>query len=246
MILMASFALFMVLAISIPLTIGYFVRYSTVDQPALLEPTFGTLLLYPSPGAEPVAVTEPRDDIAEGSRIVVADDSAQGTLGLVGDEDTGEVLGSVQLYPGSALDVERIRRPLFSRSAEPYRVRLGLESGQTRIFTNSGDERPLEVRLETPHGTIDLDAGSFQVSVTEARTDLTVRSGEALMVRDGDGEIVVGSGLRAWMTSDELAQAVVPAGQNLLRNGDFSQPMEDTWQSYVVARKCGAGQRAHH
>ncbi len=125
MILMASFALFMVLAISIPLTIGYFVRYSTVDQPALLEPTFGTLLLYPSPGAEPVAVTEPRDDIAEGSRIVVADDSAQGTLGLVGDEDTGEVLGSVQLYPGSALDVERIRRPLFSRSAEPYRVRLG-------------------------------------------------------------------------------------------------------------------------
>ncbi len=116
-----------------------------------------------------------------------------------------------------------------------------LESGQTRIFTNSGDERPLEVRLETPHGTIDLDAGSFQVSVTEARTDLTVRSGEALMVRDGDGEIVVGSGLRAWMTSDELAQAAVPAGQNLLRNGDFSQPMEDTWQSYVVAENVEPG-----
>jgi hypothetical protein len=241
LIIMASFALFVVLAVSIPLTIGYVVRYATVDQPALLEPTFGTLLLYPSVNDEPVAVTEMRDDIAEGSRIVVADDSSQGTLGLVGDEGTGEVLGSVQLYPGSVLDVERIRRPLFGRSREPYRVRLQLQQGQTRIFTNSGDQRPLEVSLVTPHGTVDLEAGSFQVSVTDAKTDLTVRSGEALLQRDGDGELVVGSGLRAWMTDDELAQATVPAGQNLLRNGDFSQPMEDTWQSYVVAENVEPG-----
>lgn len=241
MILVASFALFVVLAVSIPLSIGYFVRYSTVSQPALLEPSFGTLLLYSSPDAEPMAVTELRDDVAEGSRIVVADDSSQGTLGLVGDEESAEVLGSVLLYPGALLDVERIRRPLFSRSTEPYRVRLRLGSGQTRIFTNSGDRRPLEVRLETPHGAIDLAAGSFQVSVTEDRTDLTVRSGEARMERAGDGEISVDNGLRAWMTSDELAQDPVPAGQNLLRNGDFSQPMEDTWQSYVVAENVEPG-----
>jgi hypothetical protein len=241
MIILASFALFVVLAVTIPLSIGYFVRFANVSQPARLEPTFGTLLFYPTADAEPVAVTELRDDVAEGSRIVVADDSAQGTLGLAGDEDSGEILGSVQLYPGSVLDVRRLRRPLFSRSPEPYRVRLALENGQTRIFTNSGDRRPLEVRLETPHGTIDLDAGSFQVSVTEGRTDLTVRSGQANMVRDGDGEIVVSSGLRAWMTDEELAQAAMPAGQNLLRNGDFSQPMEDTWQSYVVAENVEPG-----
>jgi hypothetical protein len=241
LILIASFTLFVILAVSIPVTIGYVVRYSTVIQPALLKPTLGTLLLYESPGAEPMAVTEPRDDITEGSRIVVADDSSQGTLGLVGAEGTDEVLGSVQLYPGAVLDVQRIRSPFFSRSQEPYRVRLRLEDGQTRIFTNSGDKRPLEVELETPHGTIDLDAGSYQVSVTDERTDLTVRSGQAQMERAGDGEIIVDQGLRAWMTSDELAQVPVPAGQNLLRNGDFSQPMQDTWQSYVVAENVEPG-----
>jgi hypothetical protein len=241
MVLIASFVLFVVLAITIPLTIASVVRYSTVSQPALLQPTLGTLLLYPSPAAEPVAVTEPRNDIVEGSSISVADDSSQGTLGLVGSAGPDEVLGSVQLYPGAKLHVERIRRPFFNRSSEPYRVRLRLESGQARIFTNSGDRRPLEVELETPHGMIDLDAGSFQVSVSQAKTDLTVRSGQAHMLRSGDGEITVGQGLRAWMTTDELAQDAVPAGQNLLRNGDFRQPMQDTWHSYVVAENVEPG-----
>ena len=241
MVLIGSFLLFVILVVSVPLTIGYVVRYSTVSQPALLEPTLGTLLFYPSPAAEPVAVTEARDDIEEGSRIVVAGDSSQGTLGLVGAEGTDEVLGSVQLYPGTVLDVEKIRRPLFDRSAEPYEVRLRLENGQARIFTNSGDRRPLEVQLETPHGTINLDAGSYQVAVGEVRTDITVRSGQAQMARAGDGEITVDHGLRAWMTSDALAQDPVPAGQNLLRNGDFSEPMQDTWQSYVVAENVEPG-----
>ena len=191
MVLIGSFLLFLFVAISIPLTFGYVVRYSTVSQPALLEPTLGTLLLYPSPVGEPVAVTEARDDIEEGNRIVVADDSSQGTLGLVGAGGTEEVLGSVQLYPGTVVDVERIRRPFFSRSPEPYEVRLRLEHGQARIFTNSGDRRPLEVELVTPHGTIELDAGSYQVAVDEAKTDITVRSGYALMARAGDGEITV-------------------------------------------------------
>jgi len=241
MILLTSFAAFVFLAITVPFSIGYIVRYASVSQPALLEPTLGTLLLYENPHTEPMAVTEPRDDIAEGNRIVVADDSSQGTLGFTGVDGPDEILGSVQLYPNAVLDVEKVRRPLFARSSEPHRVWLRLEQGQTRIFTNTGDERPLEVRLETPHGVIDLDAGSFQVSVTEENTDLTVRSGAAQMTRTGDGEIAVRHGQRAWMTSEALAAEAVPAGQNLLRNGDFSQPMEDTWQSYVVAENVEPG-----
>ena len=245
LILLASFAVFLVLAISIPLGISSYMRYATVSQPARLEPTLGTLLFYPPGGGEPVAVTEPRDDVKEGARVVAEDDSTQGTLGLVGEEraalGAAEVLGSVQLYPGSVLDVLRLRRPLFDRSPEPYQVRLRLESGQARIFTNSGDRRALDVELETPHGVITLAAGSYQVSVNDERTDVTVRSGEALLTHANSGYIAVRTGLRAWMTSEDFAHDAVAAEQNLLQNGDFSEPMLNTWQSYVIAENVAPG-----
>jgi len=234
-ILFGSFTLFLMLAISIPLGIRSFVRYTTVAQPARLEPTLGTLLFYPELPGEPVAVTEPRDDVREGARIEAADESAQGTLGLVGAAGADEVLGSVQIYPSTVLDVQRLRRPLFERSPEPYQVRLLLKAGQARIFTNSGDKRALDVELETPHGVISLAAGSYQISVNETQTDVTVRSGEAVLAHANNESIAVSAGLRGWMTSEDLAHDAMAAEQNLVQNGDFSESMLNTWQSYVVA-----------
>lgn len=233
-VLLLSFALFVFLAVTIPLAVNYTVRYATTAQEARLEPTLGTLLLYANPAAEAVAVTDVREGIAEGNRIVAGDDATQGTLALLGMTPEG-VLGSVQLYAGTALDVLRIRRPLFAHSAEPYQARLRLEHGQARIFSNSGEGRPLHVALETPHGVIELAAGSYQVSVNPERTDMTVRSGQAILTHLNNGSITLNSGLRAWMTADDFAHDPESAAHNLLVNGDFSEPMLNAWQSYVIA-----------
>jgi hypothetical protein len=233
-VLLTSFALFIFLAVTTPLAVNYTLRYATAEQEARLEPTLGTLLLYPNPAAEAVAVTDVRDGIAEGNRIVAGDDATQGTLALLG-MTPDEVLGSVQLYAGTALDIVRIRRPFFAHSSEPYQVRLRLERGQARIFSNSGEGRPLHVALETPHGVIELVAGSYQVSVYPERTDITVRSGQAILTHTNNGAITVGSGLRAWMTADDFAHDPEAAAHNLLANGDFSESMLNTWQSYVLA-----------
>ncbi len=45
--------------------------------------------------------------------------------------------------------------------------------------------------------------------------------------------MVLTSGEHAWMTAGELASAPTTAERNLIRNGDFSAPVLDTWQSYV-------------
>ena len=133
-VILVSFVLFVVLAVTVPLGVRYFLRYATVSQEARLEPTLGTMLLYPSETAEPVAVTAVRDGIVEGERIVAAEDSTQGALVFLGSDGSDAVLGSVQLYAGTNLEVVRIRRPLFARSPEPYQVRLRLTHGQARIF----------------------------------------------------------------------------------------------------------------
>jgi hypothetical protein len=236
-VLLGCFTIFVILAITVPLSVRYVMRYATVSQEARLEPTLGTLHYYSSPAAEAVAVTSIKEGIGEGSRIVAAEESTQGSLAFISD-GTNTVLGTVQLYAGATLDVLRVRRPLFAGSVEPYYVRLHLVKGQARIFSNSEeiDVRPLRVDLETPHGVIALDAGSYQVSVNEEQTEVTVRSGRAILSHANDGSITINAEQSAWMTANDFAHEPESAERNLLRNGDFSEPELDAWQTNIIAK----------
>ncbi|CAN5874366.1 hypothetical protein BH10CHL1_BH10CHL1_31860 [soil metagenome] len=244
-ILLASFIVFMVLAISIPLAISYAIRYTTVSEKAQIQPALGTLLLYQSATSEALAVTGPRD-VVEGNMISATIGSTQGTLKLISAEGEGEALGSIDIYADTNLEVLHIRRPLFKRSREPYQVDLRLNKGEASIFTNTGDQRPLQVELETPHGIISLKAGNYRVSVDATQTNITVRSGEAILMHDTD-KISVDTGLRAWMTKEQLKQAP-KADQSLIRNGNFTAlstgntlAASDAWTSTVVADNVAQG-----
>ncbi|MDQ3249624.1 MAG: FecR domain-containing protein [Chloroflexota bacterium] len=247
--ILSSFVIFMLLAISIPLSIGYAVRYATVPETALLKATLGTLLLYPSTKpSDPLAITSQlagddnlrKDNIAEGNVIVATAGATQGTLELSSAEGTdAEALGSIQLYADTKLEVLRIRRPYFQRSREPYQVRLRLDKGEARIFTNSGDQRPLRVEIETPHGIVQLNAGAYKVAVDATQTNISVSTGQATLLHAQEASITVQAGLRAWMTKAQLAQAPVPAEQNLIRNGSFTSSA--VWTPAAIAENVPAG-----
>lgn len=240
-VLLASFAFFVVIAVTVPVIGVYTVRYATAAQTTRLDLTLGTLLLYPGGRGEPIAVTSARDGIAAGARIVAVDDSTQATLFLNTKPETGEALGSVQIYPGTDLTVAALRRPLFDRSNEPYRSTLRLDAGQARVFTSSGGSvtggsgRPIAVTLETPHGEIALATGSYQISVLPDETEITVRSGAATLSQPGKQPLTVSNGLRASMTATAMSEQPVPAGQNLIANSTFAPPVLDSWSTYQVA-----------
>ncbi len=239
-VLLSSFAVFVVLLITVPLVVRYGVQYAERPETATIEPTQGTLLLYPPGAEEPIAITELRKDVPEGSVIVAGEGPTQATVRLLGGT-AEQARGSVQLYSGARLVIERMRSPLFDMSSEPYQVRMRLEEGQMRVFTESGEPRPLQADIITPHGEIELDTGSYQVAVTPEQTDITVSSGAAQIVHEGSEQLTVTPGLRAWMTADAVAEAATSASQNLLRNGNFTEPMRDTWESYVIAQNVTPG-----
>lgn len=235
-VLLTCFAVFVVLAVTIPTAAIYTVRYASVAQVAKLEPTQGTVLLYDRPDeAEPVAITGQRDNIREGARVVAADESTQATLALNSDTTTGDTLGSVQLYSGTDLTLRRLRRPVFDRSREPFRTELVLNGGQARIFTSRSDHRAIEVTLRTPHGTIMLAPGSYQVSVSEEGTELTVRSGQATLSHVAGDELTTGAGQRAWLSADGATGQAATPEINLVENGNFTPPVLDSWPSYQIA-----------
>lgn len=237
-VLVASFVIFLVLAISLPLLAIYTVNRATVAQTTRIEPTQGTLLLYQNARSEPIALTSERENIAEGARLVADDDATQATLSLNSDPQTGETLGSVQLYAGSDVTLERLRRPFFERSSEPFRTRLRVDNGQARLFTTSSDNRAILVELESPHGSILLSPGTYQVSVSPDQTEITVRAGGAEVSANaataGDA-LTLTAGQRAWMNADEVSGQVTTLEQNLVTNGSFTPPVLDNWPSYQVA-----------
>ncbi len=241
-VLLISFATFAILAVAIPWSIRYTVRYAMVSQDGRLDPTRGTVLLYPPRAEEPIAITEPRDDISEGSRIVLSDGATQAVFGVAEMPDSDVLMGSVHLYSGTSMEVLRIRRPRFAASTEPYHVRLRLDEGRARVFTNSPDQRALLIEIETPHGTATLGEGSYNFSVTPERTEVTVRSGVAELYHPSSGQtVVVESGLRTWVGADQPPQTPVSAEQDLIRNGTFSEPLLDTWEIYTQAQDVTPG-----
>ena len=236
-VILGSFAIFTLLAVFIPLVVSYTIRYLPVSQTARLDPSLESFFsIYLPKSGDAIAVTGAvSKTIAVGSVVEAASDATQGTLSLISDEEEKEaqVLGSVQLYSGSRIKILRLSRPFFKNwSDEPYHAELLLERGQARIFTNSGKARPLSVQLETPHGTVILATGSYQISVEDARTEVTVVAGSATLRHTSEQQLVVHDGLRAWMTADSLPTEPISAQQNLIRNGSFTPPALDSWQSY--------------
>ncbi len=229
-VILTSFGIFLLLLITIPLGTRYILRYATTSQRARLEPAIGTLLFYPSGSAEAIALTTPREDITGNSRIEAAGASTQGTLTFL-DESMQEALGSVQIYANTKLEIQRLRRPFFDSSPEPYQVKIYLEDGQAGLYTNTGsqrDGRPLHIELMTPHGKAELAPGTYQLSVTPERTEVIVREGSANLKHINGDSVVIDSTLRAWMTAESLTQKSADEEQNLIRMGDFAE----VWTPY--------------
>jgi hypothetical protein len=233
-----GFAIFATLAILIPLGINYTIRYLPANQTAQFVPANSSVFLLTLPkSAEKIAMTAERK-ITEGALIEATSDAAQGVLNLVNDEEpfADQVVGSLHIYAGTQLEILRLSRPFFETwSSEPYRVALRLDSGQARVFTNSGNARPLAVELATPHGTVELASGSYQISVEAARTDVTVLEGRAQLLHEKEQTLAVGAGQRAWMSTDTLVEEAAAATLNLLTNGDFTPPALNDWTPNKVA-----------
>ncbi|MEM7131131.1 MAG: hypothetical protein AAF702_32720 [Chloroflexota bacterium] len=239
-ILLGSFSIFCLLAFAIPNGFSYFYEHGTLRQSARLDPTLGTLFFRALPNAERIAITESRDSVREGSIIEAGSEATQGTVTFISDEEDELVIfGSIQLYRNTTVEMERIRKPIFSGSTQPYLVRMAIQQGQTRIFNNSDTQRALRVELKTPHGLAIMDmAGAYKVQVTEERTDITVRTGLALLMDEQGNTVAIAEPQRAWVSAEELAEASSFEEQNLIRNGEFQKMADGTippWAPYSTS-----------
>jgi len=231
-VLLGSFALFLILLIGIPLGLRNLYHSAAIEQSLRFETTIGTVLLYPPRSDQPIALTERRDGIGEGSRLETRGAATQGALGLPVNSLSDELMGTILLYPNTSLEILRSRRPYFAGSNQPYTVRLRLLEGHVRVFTKSALDRPVEVQIETPHGEALLEEGNYAFLVNVDSTEVVVKQGVARLFQQEQKEVLIEPGLRTWMRADGTALPPVSAERNLLRDGAFDSPLGEVWESY--------------
>jgi hypothetical protein len=94
--------------------------------------------------------------------------------------------------------------------------------------------------VDTPQGQVILFGGNYRFAVTEAGTEVTVRSGTA-QVQNDLGMVILEADQRTVLTADAAPEPAMSTERSLIENGDFSVPLLDGWESYTVAENVVQG-----
>lgn len=216
-----AFALFVCLAVSVPLSVRWYLLNATRPQNAYLEKIDGMLTVHERRAQEPIAVNSGRE-LKEGFRVATGPESR---AAITFFENS-----TALLYGDSRVLLERLRRPRFSLSPRPDEVKVALEGGLVRFRVAEGGERARSLQVQTPHGQVRLEAGgSYSVEVTDERTRVVVRYGRALVLGQGTG-VELEQGERVDVGAEGKPGEPMPAAQNLVVNGDFRRPLEESWK----------------
>ena len=227
-VLLVCFTVFCLLAVTIPLTLRWFLLHSEVNQPGMLRVAVGTILMLPNGADEPIGVVDSRP--VETGTLIQTDGSAQGTLGFAQSEAAGSPeIATVQVYPSAQLVLALSSRPRFALSSDPNHITLEVKSGRVRVNTSEALPDGLTVDVITPYATVKLTPGSYAVQVSDEQTQISTRMGEARVEAEG-GQVTVTDGLSTSVAAGQPPTPPAAAADNLIDNGNFEEPLgPPTW-----------------
>jgi len=222
LVLLAAFGIHCVLAVSVPLTIRWYLLNATVGHEAIVEPIMGTVLVW-EPGANaPIGVTS-STAVPEGSRIRT--DSSSRAFVTFFDNSTATVSFDTDTR------LVAMRSPRFGFSTKLDSLHLDITHGQVNIGVALPVNRPLDFRATSPHMTALLDEGSYSLKVTDDSSRTIVHLGTAQVTAQGK-TVALTQRERTTVRDGQEPAEPVAAAQNLLVNGGFEEELSVGWQAY--------------
>jgi hypothetical protein len=222
LILLAAFAIFCLLSVSVPLGTRWYLINATVSHAATLEVIAGTVLVL-EPGANtPIGVTS-STNVSEGSTIRT-DSSSRAFLTFF-DNSTAT------LSFDSEIRLTAMRSPRFGLSSMPDSLLLNITRGQANVGVALPVNGPLEFHVASPHMTALLKEGSYSLKVTSENSLIIVHLGTAQVTAQGS-TVNLEQLERTTVREGEKPGEPVAAAQNLLVNGSFEEDLSVGWQVY--------------
>lgn len=235
MVLLISFAVFVMLAVGLPLTAQWYVRYSYTGQIVSLDVQEGNLLVMCPDADVPIGVINRQDDVCqsrEGIQIA-AGPTDQGLLNIRSRAALTTTLATVQIYRGSRVTLRQATTARFPRlSAEPDHVTMRMNSGRIRVTIPPQLARPMVLQISTPQALIQISEGSVSVEVNHQETQSIVREGKALVVSQaGQSGVELLPAQRVVVPNGGSVSSIFAAERNLLAgNNDFREPLDTVWK----------------
>ncbi|MBK6433485.1 MAG: FecR domain-containing protein [Anaerolineae bacterium] len=240
-----SFITCCALAIAAPLTARGFVLYATDTRPLELNVIDGAVLVTTARTRDTQAVVS-RAPVSEDQRVAT-DEKSSAILTFYADEKAQESLATITLYNNASFLLTTARVPRFSYSGAADRLSLYLEHGRIRVSPSHRSARPLQVVVETPHGSAHLPDGSYSVEVRNEETRVTTRGGEATVIAGGQVVIVL-AGERTRIAAGQAPDAPQPVEQDLLGQRCFARQPGWLEQQELCGRagRCSEERRHWH
>ena len=244
-ILIFSFTMCLVTAIGTPLGIRWMLRNAMRPLVIVIQPRSGTVSQQ-DPRSNTSFLVEDDMEILPKSMFKLSDDAAAILLFYQPDDynvDGSAVpVATVQLYGATDITIDNVQTPRFALSQLSHRIALEVRySANARISVEDNDDRPTLLYLQTPHGTVDMDQGTYTVVVEEDQTEFSVSSGRAHIFDPSTGDKPVLTELqRAVVTAAGLEEIYIGERDILRnRNGNLDSPLEGTWQVYTDTARQG-------
>jgi hypothetical protein len=222
LVLLCAFAIFCLLAVSVPLSVRWYIVNATISREANLEVITGTVLVWWPGATTPIGVTS-STTVPDGS-MVRTDSSSRAFLTFF-DNSTATLSFDTEAR------LAAMRSPRFSRSSKSDSLLLNIARGQVNIGVALPVKGPLEFHAVSPHMTALLKEGSYSLKVTNDSSRIIVHLGTAQVTAQG-GMVTLEQRERTTVRSGQEPEQPVAAAQNLLVNGAFEEDLSPGWQAH--------------
>lgn len=218
--LLTGFAIFVAVAVAVPLSIRSYLRNSTQPLATVVQANQGTVRIDDSAGdVRAVLAGEAGQSVEAGAEILT--DASATALIFVRPPESDKLLARFQVYGSTNLNMVRLDMPRFEMSSSGQQVVLELRGGRISVTVPENEGRDFVTTVLVPGAEITLDLpGQYSFEVTNSSSQIAVQSGEASVV----------AGLNALLLTVDQ-RAVIPVGggligpidaeRNLIANGDF-------------------------
>jgi hypothetical protein len=226
-VLLTSAFVFCLLAVSIPLGVRQYVVTAAKSYPARVTAYYGAVLVSRAGDEVPGAIKagQSNQEVQEGTTIVTQP-SSEAFLRLFEDS-------SLQIWNDSQVTIVEASTPRFETSPRSTRIVVEVQVGRVIVGVSPApQDRPRLFEVRTPHGQVFFDEGNYSITVTEADTEVSVRTVRAVghaRLETETGRVELALGQRGRMEAGRSPEGPLPGEHNLLVNGDFQQPLSNGW-----------------
>lgn len=232
-VLLVAFSLCLGLTIAVPLGVGAYREQSRVALKLRVQTNEGTLGVVSTEGDRDfLAVSDPPQTRDAAITLITA--RTDNGLVQVFSPDESELVGRIQVYADTTLDIRRAVTPRFQTSSGWQALALRLSAGRIRLsIPEDGGRRPTEVVIQTPQGQVTVRAaGQYSVETSATAMYVSVFDGQATVESEATALTLQANQL-ATLDASGL-HGPLSTERNLVHNGNFSSGLMDwitgAWQ----------------